>query len=371
MKILFITNVPSPYRVSFFNELGKQCVLTVCFERHSASDRDAKWVNSDDKNFREIYAEVKPVRTDQSKGDGIVKVIKRERFDHLIIAGYASPSVMKAIAYCRRHKVPYYIESDGAFYQKDRFPKNIVKKYLLCGAKAHFTTCEEHIRYLNSIGIPKECINKYHFTSLAQSDILSAPLSTKEKENIKRTLNITEKRIILSVGQFIYRKGYDVLLDSCRTIPNTIGVYIVGGTPTDEYLSFKKKYKLDNVHFVDFMPKEQLKQWYLAADCFVLPTREDVWGLVINEAMACALPVITTNRCIAGLELIKDEINGYVIESENASQLSEKIINILQNDSLRIQMEINSLKTIADYTFEQMARDHLVAIGCIAKQLSK
>ncbi len=362
MRILFITNVPSPYRVSFFNELGKKCALTVCFERNSASDRDAKWVNSDTQNFREIYADVEPINTDQSKGNGIVKVIKQEQFDHLIIAGYASPSVMRAIVYCRLHKIPYYIESDGAFNKKDRFLKRIIKRYLLCGAKAHFTTCEEHIRYLISIGIPREQINKYRFTSLDQSDILVAPINITEKENIRNKLGVTEKNMVLSVGQFIYRKGYDVLLDTCRSIPSTIGVYIVGGKPTDEYLAFKEKHNLNNVHFIDFMSKEQLKQWYLAADCFVLPTRKDIWGLVINEAMACALPVITTNRCIAGLELIENDINGYVIENESVSQLSEKIITVIQYDDLRMQMEINSLKAIAGYTFENMASDHLAVL---------
>lgn len=45
MKILFITNLPSPYRVDFFNELGKKIDLTVCYERESSSERDAKWIN--------------------------------------------------------------------------------------------------------------------------------------------------------------------------------------------------------------------------------------------------------------------------------------------------------------------------------------
>ncbi len=359
MKILFITNLPSPYRVSFFNELGKQCALTVCFERHSAADRDSKWVNRDQKNFREIYAKVTPVGADQSRGNGIVEVIKQEEFDHLIITGYASPAVMRAIAYCRRHKIPYYIESDGAFYQKDRFPKNIVKKYLLCGAKAHFTTCEEHIRYLNSLGISRERINKYYFTSLAQSDILAEPLNVAEKANIRQTLGMTEKNVVLSVGQFIHRKGYDVLLNACQSLPSTVGVYIVGGTPTDEYLSLKETYKLDHVHFVDFMTKEQLKQWYFAADCFVLPTREDVWGLVINEAMAYGLPIITTDHCIAGLELVTNGENGYIIPVENAEILSEKINLIINSDQVLENMGRSSIEKIQWYTFENMAKVHM------------
>lgn len=55
----------------------------------------------------------------------------------------------------------------------------------------------------------------------------------------------------------------------------------------------------------------------MAADIFVHPTREDIWGLVVNEAMAKGLPVITTDRCVAGLELIKNESVGRIVPVEN------------------------------------------------------
>jgi putative colanic acid biosynthesis glycosyltransferase len=55
MKVLFLTNIPSPYRVEFFNELGKQCELTVLYELKQAKDRDAKWNAYEAKHFREKY----------------------------------------------------------------------------------------------------------------------------------------------------------------------------------------------------------------------------------------------------------------------------------------------------------------------------
>ena len=51
LKVLFITNIPSPYRVDFFNELGKMCDLTVLFERKDALDRDTKWLS-----YRKMYS---------------------------------------------------------------------------------------------------------------------------------------------------------------------------------------------------------------------------------------------------------------------------------------------------------------------------
>ena len=97
----------------------------------------------------------------------------------------------------------------------------------------------------------------------------------------------------------------------------------------------KKEYGLSNVYFEGFKNKDELKDYYRAADLFCLQTRGDVWGLVINEAMAEGLPVITTDKCVAGLELVENGINGYVVPVEDEEKLSKKITEIMQNVELR------------------------------------
>ena len=96
-----------------------------------------------------------------------------------------------------------------------------------------------------------------------------------------------------------------------------------------------------------------------SADLFVLPTREDIWGLVINEALSQGLPVITTNKCIAGLELIEDGKNGYIIDVENEEMLLEKtnFFFSLSNEKRKNIME-NCLNKINKYTLENMSTIH-------------
>jgi glycosyltransferase involved in cell wall biosynthesis len=88
----------------------------------------------------------------------------------------------------------------------------------------------------------------------------------------------------------------------------------------------------------------------------VLPTREDIWGLVINEALAYGLPTITTDRCVAGLELIRDGVNGYVVPVEDIDALSEKIKAVLASDLEA--MGKAALESVGPYTLENMARTH-------------
>ena len=94
-------------------------------------------------------------------------------------------------------------------------------------------------------------------------------------------------------------------------------------------------------------------------DEIVFPTREDVWGLVINEAMAYGLPIITTDKCIAGLELIKNGENGYIVPVEDENILYEQMNKLILDEALRKKMGENSLKKIHEYTFETMAKVHM------------
>lgn len=358
MKVLFVTNLPSPYRVDFFNELGKLAELTVIYERSSASDRNEKWKSDKAVFYKEVFINARVLGTDRSLSFGVISEIKKCDFDYLILSGYSSPSVMLAIAYCRIKKIPYYIESDGGFYKKDRFLLKLLKKFLLLKASGYFVSCEQFKTYLLSLGIDEAIIYKYNFTSLRFKDIISTPITDAEKLKIRQTLSLKEERIILTVGQFIKRKGFDILIKAAERLSDNTGVYFVGGNPIEEYIALKEKLKLDNVHFVGFKSKEELKEYYKAADVFVLPTREDVWGLVINESMACGLPVITTDRCIAGLELVKNGNNGYIVPVNDVLELAEKINQTLANEDECKKMGQNSISVIRDYTIENMALRH-------------
>ena len=90
---------------------------------------------------------------------------------------------------------------------------------------------------------------------------------------------------------------------------------------------------------------------------FVLPTREDIWGLVINEAMANGLPVITTDKCNAGLAMVSDK-NGAIVPVDSIDSLASSLKHILSDDNKRLQMGKESLNVIRNYTIENMAVVH-------------
>ena len=103
----------------------------------------------------------------------------------------------------------------------------------------------------------------------------------------------------------------------------------------------------------------------MASDLFVLPTRKDVWGLVINEAMCYGLPVITTDKCVSGLELVKDYENGFITPVNDSKNLAEKIRKVMKDNELSAKMSKNNLIKIKKYTIENMAKETMEILESI------
>lgn len=358
-KILYLTGYPAPYRVEYFDTLGQEADVTVLFSdrKEDQAHRSQSWFVQGKGNFRAIQLEK---RVASMRGGclclDVVQWLKK-KWDVIVLCGYSSPTVMLAMAYLKAKRIPFWMEVDGGLIRPDSTAKYMFKKTLVSSASGWLSTGKATTAYLLHYGARKERIYEYPFSSLHEADMPRKGLTPGEKKAMRQELGIESGNVILSVGQFIHRKGYDILLRAAAQLDPGTEIYIVGGVPTEEYTQMCRELDLHNVHFEGFMKKERLLKYYQAADLFVLPTREDIWGLVINEAMAYSLPVITTDRCVAGLDLVENGVNGYIVPVEDAGQLAEKINAVFMQDLSR--MGEVSREKIREYTIEQMAQRHL------------
>lgn len=360
MKVLFMTNIPSPTRVDFFVELARNCELTVIYELPGSGERSREWISNRNsegkKNYREIY--LKPVWRNVASAwcPSVTKYLKRGMWDMVIVGVYSTPTGMHAIQCLKRRKIPYAINCDGGVVPlAESSFKYRLKKFFLSGAELYFCSGEFSDAYLKYYGADPKAIRHYPFSSLHEDDILQELVTGEAKRRLRAELGWEEKKIILSVGSFIPRKGFDVLLEAAAELNDQYGVYIVGGGDTEQYRQFSEARGLEHVHFLPFMKSNELKKYYMAADVFAFPTREDIWGLVINEAMAAGLPIVTTDKCVAGMELVDSE---YIVEVEDAKGLSSKIERFMENAELRERVGKRNLDRIREYTIENMAKVH-------------
>ena len=361
MRVLYLTNYAAPYKVQFFDRLGKHVDLTVLFAGAQEQQvRSAAWFVEGDGGFRKVFLTKK---AGSLAGEHLcLDVIPwlKKGYDKIIIGGYSSPTAMLAMAWLRLHKIPFYMSVDGGLIREDSAAKYRFKKTLVSAAGEWLSSGKYTTDFLVHYGAAREKINEYPFSSLLAEDIRPSVVSDEEQQALRSELGIEEKKMVLTVGQFIPRKGFDILLRAAASLDEDTGIYIVGGEPTEEYLQMVRELNLKNIHFVGFVKKERLALYYKAADLFVLPTREDIWGLVIGEAMAYGLPVITTDRCVAGLELVEEGVSGYIVPVEDVAALAERIHSVFAVGSKK--MGAAALERIRPYTIENMVDAHIAIL---------
>ena len=117
------------------------------------------------------------------------------------------------------------------------------------------------------------------------------------------------------------------------------------------------------VKFVGFAQREQLSFYYAFAEVLVLPTHSDPWGLVVNEAMACGLPVIVSRVAGCAADLVRENWNGLLTQPGDESSLVAAMTRIASQSELRKTMSANSLLHISRYSPEAWSLGIVRALG--------
>lgn len=212
-----------------------------------------------------------------------------------------------------------------------------------------FSSGEETNKYFEYYNITSTKIYNYHFSSLTAQEIY-------EHEKVHKSVKDNNRFMILYVGQIIERKGIDILLSAIVGLED-IELDIVGGTVNDELEKIIKVNKMENVRFHGFKTGENLERFFANCDVFILPSRYEIWGLVVNEAISFNKPVITSNFVNAGLDLGKKYNCGLVFENGDVLELRNAILSLKNDRILYNQLVDNCAEINKVYTIDQMAKD--------------
>ena len=360
-RILFFTNMPSPYRVEFFNQLGEKCDLQVIFEINNAESRDESWFSHSFKNFTPHFLKSHSYSEEGSFSLGVIREYKKIKPDITIVCDISSLSGISLISHLIRHKRPYIIEGDGAFNRPCNFLKAKIKARFFAHAQKLLYTSAEHKNYYLRFGANPEKLVWYPFSSIKKEAILS----DEKIAQIKSKKADSDPFVFLSAGRFLDWKNFETAIRSFgkANIPNSKFV-LVGGSPKKEYLDIIEAEKIKNVKFLPFMRPEDLFFLMQKSDCFVFPSLNDIWGLVINEAAANGLPILASKTALSAPEIAKTT-NGIVLfDGKNEDELTQKMKEIASLPKQeRIRLGIANAHTIRSYTIESTVQSHIKLFG--------
>ena len=189
----------------------------------------------------------------------------------------------------------------------------------------------------------------------------------------KRNENYSDTKIILCVARLVPVKNIDGLLKCWQQIEKMNSGYklfIVGDGPLYEDLkTLKNNLNLTTVEFSGAVDYSRIDTFYRAASAFILPSLSESWGLVVNEAMAAALPVLLSYKVNAHRALLNESVNGFGFNPSDLQEISRAILKFIHSDAVTKQsMSANSVKIINDMSYEKMALQLLNALDMINKQ---
>lgn len=279
---------------------------------------------------------------------GVHETLNRLKPDAVAIAGWRSADARESLKWCKKNGAIAILMSetrkaDGLrVWWKETWKSSIVRQFdaAIVGGKSHRD-------YLTNLGMPKEFIEFGY-------DIVDNDYFAAESANDRGIVNQDVNLYFLASNRFIPRKNLRRLVDAYREYVNhhqitykeslrawdlcllgdgklkrslmdqcrTSKLNVSESAPWEGRSSLQKD---PTVFFPGFRQIEELPRFAARAGCFVHPAISEPWGLVINEAMACGLPIVSSKNVGAAEELVDHGINGFVFPPLHTSELARRL----------------------------------------------
>ncbi len=249
-------------------------------------------------------------------------LIFQKKYDFVWIHGYESFSKLIIIIISKIFFLKVLIRGESSHY-------NLMnqKKILITFKKFFFYFLNIFTNYFLVIGksnykfYKKMNINNIKLKKLYY--VVDNNFFQKKYKNIKKKRKI----IFLYASKLIERKNPELLIDSFNSLPANLRkkseLIIVGDGILKNSLTKKKKDK--NIFFKGFINQKEICNFYNNCDVFILPSKEENWGLVVNEVMNFKKPIICSSVVGCNLDLVKNNFNGNIFKNNNKKDLTKKL----------------------------------------------
>lgn len=359
MKILFVFNHPAPYKVALLNGIAKVHDLHVIFERTAAKDRNRLFYNESDYLFKTHKIGGFSFGNENHVSFGVVKHLKKNDYDLIIINGYSKMTEMLALRYLKRKRIPYVFYINGGIVKKESRLKKNVKSFFIKGANAYLSPAINADDYLIYYGASKDTIYHYPYSTVYEHEIITKRITLEDKKLFWSELGISGENFTICVTSFIKRKNNLTLLKNWKQIDDNNVLILVGdGKEKELYLNYINNQLIKNVFLMPFANKETIFNYLKHADNAVYLSNFDIYGHVINEALSQGLNVLTSPNMIAAQHLIKHGLNGLLLPLKDCTH--QKIIELFTKDFFK-----NAIKTAHENTIEKSIEAHLKIIEAL------
>jgi glycosyltransferase involved in cell wall biosynthesis len=373
-RLVIITEIIAPYRIPLFNALAEQSTidLHVIFLAETDATQRQWLVYKDEIHF--AY-EVLPAFRQRILGYnfllnlGMSKALKGACPQAILCGGYSYFATWMALGWARHKHVPFYLwsESNSHDLRSGGWVTESLKRIFFRRCNGFVVPGHSSRDYLLGYGVSDVTI--FTAPNAVDNDLFAAGANAARAtaEEKRRSLNLPS-RYFLFVGRLTREKGVFDLFEAYRSLdpevrPEVGLVFVGNGAARAELERLAIQVSPGTVRVVSFAQRDQLTIYYGLAEVFVFPTHSDPWGLVVNEAMACGLPILATNVAGCVADLVEEGKNGFVSAVRDIPALTKGMTTLAGSPRLREQMAAASLERIALFSASAWAQGIAKAVS--------
>jgi glycosyltransferase involved in cell wall biosynthesis len=374
VRVALLTEIISPYRIPVFNALARQqgIELHVIFLAETDPTQRHWLIYKDEIQFS---YEVLPAWRRRWGGwhillnRGMSSALENFRPNSILCGGYNYPAFWEALTWAKFHRAHFtaWIESTSRVQRNPSLLAAFIKRWFIRNCNSFAVPGKSSFEYVRSMGVPAErihtapnAVDNQRFASLARS--------VRERADQFRAELGLPPRYFVYAGRVTREKGAFHLLEAYTRLEpelrSEVGLVLVGEeTAKNELMKSVAKLYPGKVIFPGFTQRDQLAAFYALAEALVFPTLSDTWGLVVNEAMACGLPIIASDVAGCVADLVRDGENGFVIPSANVDKLVEAMAAFARDPKLASRLGQHSARLIEAFSPERCAAGLATAVG--------
>jgi glycosyltransferase involved in cell wall biosynthesis len=290
------------------------------------------------------------------------------------VTGYAADiAITLAVFFSKLMGKKVVISNESTLADSKRnFLKELIKSITVKTADGYISFGSLSEEYLIKLGAKKTEIFEKNAAIVDDKIILESFLNNNISNFL--TNEITTKFNFIFVGRLIEVKNLYVLIEQFSQLKNDCpeaidwGLILLGdGDLKEQLMSKVKALGTKNVYFEPSQAWFNVPKYFNVSDVLILPSESETWGLVVNEAMICGLPVIVSDKCGCAVDLVDN--NGFVFESNNGLMLRDFMQKLMIDQQLRKRFGQKSKKIINKYSVEQVS--NRIIKGFLALEKSK
>ena len=363
-RLVILTELIAPYRIPVFNALAQRPEIDLHVIFLSRTDSSMREWRVYEEEIRFSYEVLPCWRKRVGKYNvllnrGLANALRLAGPDVIVCGGYNYVSSWHALRWAKRAHIPFLLWSEST--PDDRRSGHalleLLKHKFLESCDAFVVPGKSARQYLEQFGLPPERI--FVAPNAVDTALFSACQSSAQQHprRLRSQLALPD-RYFLFVGRLVRAKGVLDLLQAYALLApglrEQFSVVFVGDGPMrSELESRAREIYPGAIHFAGFVHRDDLPTYYALAECLVLPTHSDTWGMVVNEAMACGLPVVCTRVAGCAADLVG--ANGRLISAGDVAELAAAMEEVASDPALRGRMAFASRELIRTYSPETCA----------------